>query len=135
MHVFCEKYMYLLLKVDETLAQISGATVFSKLGSNSGFWQIPLAEKFQPLTTFLTPFGRYCLNTIMPFRISSAPEHFQKRMIKILTGLRGVLCLMDDVLVFGSKTEEHDERLRATFYQIQSRDEMSQMTYHQESYV
>ena len=29
-------------KVDKTLAQLAGATVFSKLDANSGFWQIPL---------------------------------------------------------------------------------------------
>lgn len=40
-------------------------------------------------------------------------------MTKILTSLSGVLCLMDDVLVFGNN-EEHDERLRATLYRIQS---------------
>ena len=108
-----------LPKVDETLAQLSGARVFSKLDANSGFWQIPLAKKSRPLTTFLTPFGRYCFNK-MPFGISSAPEHFQKRMTKILTGLPGVLCLMDDVLVFGSNTDEHDERLKAALNRIQS---------------
>ena len=27
--------------VDETLAQLSGAAIFSKLDANSGFWQIP----------------------------------------------------------------------------------------------
>ena len=31
-------------KVDETLAQLSGAEVFTKLDAN-GFWQIPLAKK------------------------------------------------------------------------------------------
>ena len=44
-------------KVDDTLAQLTGAKVFSKLDSNSGFWQIPLAEKSRHLTTFITPFG------------------------------------------------------------------------------
>ena len=34
-----------LPKVDETLAQMSGGKVFSKLDANSGFWQIPLAKK------------------------------------------------------------------------------------------
>ena len=99
-----------LQKVDETLAQLSGATVFSKLDANSGFWQIPLVEKSQLLTTFITPFGRYCFHK-MPFGISSAPEHFQKRMTQMLSGLDGVLCLMDDVLVFGKDRTEHDERL------------------------
>ena len=101
-----------LPKVDETLAQLSGAKVFSKLDANSGFWQIPLAEKSRPLTSFNTPFGRYCFNK-MPFGICSAPEHFQKRMNRILSGLDRVLCLMDDVLVFGKDRKEHDERLTA----------------------
>ena len=30
--------VYPLPKVDETLAQLSGATVFTKLDANSGFW-------------------------------------------------------------------------------------------------
>lgn len=100
-----------LPKVDETLAQLAGAKVFSKLDANSGFWQIPLAKKSCLLTIFITPFGRHCFNK-MPFSIhvSSAPEHFQKRMSKILAGLEGVLCLMDDVLVFGKDVKEHDER-------------------------
>lgn len=45
----------------------------------------------------------------MPFGISSALEHFQKRMSKIPAGLNGVLCLMDNVLVFGKDVKEHDE--------------------------
>jgi len=68
-----------LPKVDETLAQLTGAEVFFKLDVNSGFWQIPLAEKSHLLTTFITPKGHYCFNKL-PFGICSAPEHFQKRM-------------------------------------------------------
>ena len=30
--------------VDENLAQLSDAKMFSKLDANSGFWQIPLSE-------------------------------------------------------------------------------------------
>ena len=32
-----------LPKVDDTLAQLTGAKVFTKLDANSGFWQIPLS--------------------------------------------------------------------------------------------
>ena len=64
-------------KVDETLASLAGATVFSKLDANSGFWQIPLAEASRPLTTFITPFGRFCFNKL-PFGISSAPRTVPK---------------------------------------------------------
>ena len=105
--------------VDETLAQLTGATVMSKLDANSGFWQIPLAKNCRELTTFITPFGRYCFNKL-PFGISSAPEHFQKRMSTILDGLAGVLCLMDDILIFGKDQKEHDTRLTAALERIQA---------------
>ena len=97
-------------RVDEALAQLAGATVFTKLDANSGFWQIPLSPESRPLTTFITPFGRYHFNKL-PFGISSAPEHFQRRMNSILEGLEGVICLIDDVLVVGKDVTEHDTRL------------------------
>ena len=65
-----------LPKVNNSLAQLAGAPLFTKLDANSGFWQIPLSKQSCPLTTFITPFGRYHFNKL-PFEISSAPEHFQ----------------------------------------------------------
>ena len=97
-----------LPKVEKTLAQLSGATVFSKVDANRGFWQIPLAKHSRPYTTFITPFvGRYCFNKL-PFGISSAPEHFQKQMNNILRGMAGVLCHMDRCPNFW----EHSRRIR-----------------------
>ena len=96
--------------VDEALAQLTGAMIFSKLDANSGFWQIPLSPGSRPLTTFITPFGRYHFNKL-PFGISSAPELFQRRMNAILEGLEGVTCLIDDVLIVGKDEAEHDTRL------------------------
>ena len=106
-------------QVDETLAQLSGATVFSKLDANSGFWQIPLTPESRPLTTFVTPFGRYCFNKL-PFGISSVPELFQRRMNQILEGLEGVLCLIDGVLIFGSDKAQHDASLTAVLKRIEA---------------
>ena len=68
-----------LPKVDDTLAQLAGAKVFTKLDANSKFWQIPLSEESCLLTTFITPSRRYCFNKL-PFGISSALKHFQKQI-------------------------------------------------------
>ena len=106
-------------KVDTTLALLSGANVFSKLDANSGFWQIPLADKSKLLTTFITPYGRFCFNKL-PFGISSAPEIFQRRMSEVLSGLPGVLCHVDDVLVFGKDRIEHNTRLQAALKRLQA---------------
>ena len=55
----------------------------------------------------------------VPFGISSAPEHFQKRMSQILSGLEGVMCLMDDVPVFSSTQEQHEQRLKEVLHHNQ----------------
>ena len=108
-----------LPNIDDTLAQLTGARKFTKLDANSGFWQIPLAKTSRLLTTFITPVGRFCFNKL-PFGISCAPELFQKRMSTMLEGLQGVLCLMDDVLVYGQDQEDHDKKLEAVLLRIQS---------------
>ena len=99
---------HLLPAVEQTLAQLAGAQVFTKLDANSGFWQIPLANESALLTTFITPFERFCFNRL-PFGITSAPEHFQRCMTELLTNIDGVVCLMDDILVHGRSPEEHDK--------------------------
>ena len=103
---------HILPSVEQVLAQIGNAKVFSKLDANSGFWQIELAAESKLLTTFITSYGRFCFNRL-PFGITSAPEHFQRRMSEILQGLEGVVCLVDDILVYGSTQAEHDAHLKA----------------------
>ena len=103
---------YILPLVEQTLGSLTGARIFSKLDANMGFWQIPLVEETAKLTTFITPFGRFYFRRL-PFGIASAPEHFQNRMTQVTEGLEGVVCHMDDLLVWGSTQEEHDSRLHA----------------------
>ena len=40
-------------------------------------------------------------------------------MSSILNGLDGVVCLMDDILIYGSNQEEHDQRLEATLNKLE----------------
>lgn len=108
---------YPLPRVEETLALLEGSRVYSKMDANSGFWQIKLEEESRALTTFITPFGRFQFR-VMPFGITSAPEFFQRQMNRILAGLPGVVCMMDDILVFGKSEAEHDERLEEVMKKI-----------------
>ncbi len=103
--------------VEHTLAQLHGAVVMSKLDGNSGFWQIPLSPASSALTTFLSPFGRFRFLRL-PFGICSAPEHYQRRMMTVLQGLEGVVCQMDDVLVYGVDQKQHDARLRQVLQRL-----------------
>ena len=113
-----QRERHILPSVEQTLAQIGGAKIFTKLDANSGFWQVELSQESSLLTTFITPFRRLCFKRL-PFRITSAPEHFQKKMSNILSGLKGVMCLMDDILVCGETQDEHDRNLTAALTRIQ----------------
>lgn len=110
---------YILPTVDEMTAKLSGATVFSSLDAASGICQIPLHPDSCKLTTFITPFGRYCFKRL-PFGITSAPEIFQRKMMETLQGLEGVEVFMDDILVYGTTMEQHDSRLIKVMQCVQS---------------
>lgn len=107
--------LHTLLSVEGTLAQLGGAKYFFKLDAISGFWQVELEPESPVLTTFITPFGRYCFNRL-PFGITSVPELFQRKVSEILTGLLGVVSMMDDILVYAASKAEHDRRFETVLH-------------------
>ena len=111
---------YMLPTVEHTLGQLTGAIVFTKLDANSGFWQLKMDEESSYLTTFISPFGRYRYLRL-PYGISSAPEHFQRRVLEILDGLEGVVCLVDDIVVHGRTQAEHDGRLQKVLKRLEEK--------------
>ena len=103
---------------EELTAQFAGATVFSKLDAAAGFYQIPLAPESQPLTTFMTPFGRYMFRRL-PMGCNIAPEVYQRNVQELLEGLDGVAVYMDDVVVYGEDLKSHDTRLQNVLDRMQ----------------
>lgn len=114
-----EREKLVLPSVEETLGRLSGAKFFTKLDAKAGFWQVKLSKHSQLLTTFIAPFGRFYFQRL-PFGITSAPEHFQRRMTQVLEGMTGVLCHMDDILVFGATLPEHDRRLEEVLSKLRA---------------
>ena len=102
---------YPMKTIEEVVAEMPNAKVFSKLDATSGFWQLSLDEESSKLTTFNTPFGRYRFLRA-PFGIKSIPEMYQRRMSEIVEDIEGVAVIVDDILVWGSTVEEHDKRLK-----------------------
>ena len=112
---------YVLPTLKDVTSKLSGASVFSSLDATSGFYQIPLEEGSWELTTFITPFGRYCFQRL-PFGITSAPEIFTRKINEVLDGLEGTFAYMDDVLVYGNDREEHDKRLESVMKRLREVD-------------
>ena len=99
--------------IEEVATRLNGAKIFSVFDASNGFWQVELDQASSLLTTFNTPFGRYCWKR-MPFGINSAPEVWQRKMQEHIEGLYGVEVIADG---FGNTPEEwhadHDRNVCA----------------------
>ena len=115
------KHAQSLPRIEDSLDCLDGATIFTSLDSQSGYWQVELTEASRPLTAFtIGPLGFYeCVR--MPFGLTNAPITFQHLMESCLgeMDLKWCIIYLDDIIVFFSKTpEEHIERLRGVFEKL-----------------
>jgi transposase InsO family protein len=100
--------------LEEITHKFAGATVFSKLDARHGYWSVSLDEESSMLTTFNSPFGRYCFNRL-PFGLSLSQDIFQQKMDLILESCPGTAGIADDVAVIGENRAEHDRNLHNLF--------------------
>ena len=84
--------------LEDIAPKLAGATVFSTLDAVGGFYKIPPSPESTTLTTFFTPFWRFCFTRI-PTGITLGLEAFQKKMNEMLLGLDGCDAVMDDILI------------------------------------
>ena len=75
--------------MEEIGHKFSGMSVFRKPDAKSGYWSVVLDTDSQLLTTFNTPFGRYCFKRL-PFGLNVSQDVFQAAMDRNLEGLKGV---------------------------------------------
>lgn len=100
--VMVKKLSRLVLPTLEDIApKLAGTRYFSKLDTSSGLWQIPLHPDNAKLTTFITPFGRFCFKRLA-FGNTSAPESFQYLISDLLENREDCELIMDDIIVYGS---------------------------------
>jgi len=96
--------------LEELNHKFARSQYFSKLDAKAGYWSVQLDEESQPITTFQTPFGRYCY-VRLPFGLSVSQDIFQQRMDMVLEQCEGAEGIADDVVVHGETEELHDRNL------------------------
>ena len=87
---------YPIPTVEEIVAKIPDATVFTVLDAKSGYLQVKLDYESSLLTTMNTPIGKYRWLKL-PFGIKSAPEMYQRAMDEMLEGIDHAYAIMDDI--------------------------------------
>ncbi|KAH9680173.1 hypothetical protein KPL71_026451 [Citrus sinensis] len=108
-----------LLKVQTLFVHLQGACIFSKFDLKAGFWQLGISPVDHPKTAFCIPDAHYQW-TVMPFGLKVAPSLFQKAMTKIFSPiLHHVLVYIDDILLFSSDHDSHQNLLLDFFHIVQ----------------
>jgi hypothetical protein len=109
---------YYMSTVDDVLPKLAGVKVFSSADMKDGFWHLQLDDASSRLTTFETPFGRYRWKRLC-FGVLPAPEIFTSRVNAAISGLSGIECIADDLLICGrgstvaEATADHNKNLAA----------------------
>ncbi|XP_063411616.1 uncharacterized protein K02A2.6-like [Mytilus trossulus] len=111
---------YPIPTVDEVIQDLNQSKVFSKLDIKLAYHQIELTPEFRQITCFMTHKGIFRYKRLM-FGINSAPEMYNKVMSQVFQGLDGVRNIFDDVVVYGSTSNEHNERLDAVLQRLEER--------------
>ena len=112
---------HLMPTIDDLVADLNGATIFSKLDLSSGYHRLELEPESCHITTFSTHVGLRRYKRLM-FGINAASEIFQNAIEEILTGLPGCKNISDDIIVFGVTTAEHDQNLYGVLTRLQQHD-------------
>src|SRR5215469_16532233 len=109
-----------LPNIHETLDQLRGVKVFTKIDLQSGYHLIQMAEGEEPKTAFRTKYGHYEF-LVMPFGLCNAPATFQAFMNWIFYDLLDVCVVvyLDNILVYSKNHEEHEGHLRTVLTHLQ----------------
>ncbi|CAB0003751.1 unnamed protein product [Nesidiocoris tenuis] len=109
---------YPLPRIDHIYAEVGNSAYFSKIDLREAFQQYLLDKDSRNLAVINTTKGLFAY-TRLCYGIKSAPAEFQRLMERLLARLKGVKCLIDDIIVSGSSRAEHNERLEKVLQILQ----------------
>ena len=120
LNAITKKDAYPIPLIQETLARLARAAVFTKLDVRQAFYRIRLSEDVEDLTTFRTRYGNYKYR-VLPFGLCNGPATFQRYINKVLHGLLDDFCTayLDDILIFSEDPLEHETHVALVLRRLQ----------------
>uniref|UniRef100_H3AIK2 ribonuclease H n=1 Tax=Latimeria chalumnae TaxID=7897 RepID=H3AIK2_LATCH len=110
----------------DLFTRLAGGKKFTKLDLSQAYQQVALNDSSMPYLTINTQRSLYQYKQLL-YGVASAPVVFQRTMDKVLQGLHGVIYYLDGILITGSTTELHLEKLDE--YGLRVKKEKYRMTY------
>ena len=107
------KNKYLLPRIEDLFDQLRGASVFSKIDLQSGYYQLRVKEVDVPKIAFRTCYSHYEF-LVMPFGLTNAPAAFMDLMNRVFHPYldQFVVVFIDNILVYSKDAQEHEHHLR-----------------------
>ena len=102
--------IYPLPTAQDIFATLAGGQIFSTIDLSNAYQQVRLTEASKELLTINTHKGLFQYDRL-PYGIKVAPAIFQSIMDQILSGLSGVCCYLDDILLTSKTIAQHVELL------------------------
>lgn len=110
---------YPIPRLEDCIDRIGQARFVTKLDLLKGYWQVPLSERAQEVSAFVTHDALYRCR-VLPFGMKNAPATFQRLMNLVTVGLDHVVTYIDDVVVYSGTWQSHLGHLRELFGRLES---------------
>ena len=107
--------------IEETLQQMNGASVFTRLDLREAFQQIELRESSRYITTFVCHKGLYRYKRLN-YGITSASEIFQRIIQQILQDIPNCKNIVDDIIIYADNQEKHDKVLKMVLTRLREKN-------------
>ena len=116
------KDRYPIPLIQETLAHLAKAKIFTKLDVIAAFNRIRVRSEDEWLTAFTTRWGSYQYK-VMPFGLCNAPSTFQRYINNALHDYLDKFCsaYLDDILIWSENIEEHTEHVKKVLQKMREK--------------
>jgi transposase InsO family protein len=113
LNALTRKDSYAIPRVDELLARVSHAKVFTKLDIRAAFNRIRIDPDSEEYTTFRTRYGSYKCK-VMPFGLTNGPATYQRFMNDVLMDYLDDFCMayLDDILIYSLDPLLHADHVK-----------------------
>ena len=120
LNAITKKDRYLIPLIDETMANVAGYKIMTKLDIRKAFNRIRIATpKDEDLLTFCTPLGNF-KPRVLGFRPCNGPATFQRFINETLFEYLNVFytAYIDDILIYSQDQKEHRNHVRLVLLRL-----------------